>query len=477
MLADTQETNTAPGYARQVGEHTLAARLARAAAHDEIAAVARERADWLRRMAGWDSSIVPNWAMADSTLNALGFEALAGMLERCDAATTAGREARGEALAELASRSAGYRDHHAERSALFSLATWHERRGRGERARIEKVESCQTQGYVRQCPDCGTVDGVEVLLERCQSWRYCVACRGAHCAEFRERFDESAKQMRAVYAYELARPWRRWSEKMHTLTVPHSGSAPKDFALLIHAWRRYSRRIREWLASRDTRVKHYGMPLPYLRVMELTGSDAGHAHMHCWWLSPFLPHWVARVEWGKSLAYSDVVYVPVKHIDDAIAECSLPGPVCEVVQVLERGRLVLERCSHASCKQLRRHNERAERELRELAVVGHGRRIQWLPWPVVDVREADTGVGSELVKYLTKDLGPTGAKVDPFEYAQLVEATEQRRMICSSLGFWLALPPVVCECCERSYLRVPVVGARLAPGGPRGPPLQYIQEA
>ncbi len=440
-----------------MGEHTYAARLARAERHDEIAAQCRERAAYLLSLAG-----------EGHHLSAL-------------------HPRRGDYLADSESRRRGFKDHHEERSKLFSRATWHERKGRGERNRVEKVERCKTEEYTRACNGCGAVaedDEQGAHFTRCEAWRYCVSCRGARCAAVRERFDVAAERWRHVFRSELNSPWRRWSEKMVTYTVPHSGSSSKDLAILYECFRRYFPAIRKWMRKSDSRARCVNKPgelgyvsapvLPYLRVFELTGSDEGHAHLHSWMVGPYLPHYVARIEWGKSIGYSGgrrgkshlkASYLPVRHIDDVLADIMPIGPNCG------------HSCEHLSCKRNRWVSRTASKQIHELATVQHGRRIQWLPWPVVDIREASTTVGSELVKYLTKDIGPDKEHVEAFAYAQLIEATEGRRLVCVSSHFWVELPPRCCATCELTFKRIRLASSVPFGGGARAPPLQFIQEA
>lgn len=446
----TEKIDITPTWPRQVGEHTRPHRLARAERHNEIAELARGRAAHLLEL-------------AQST-------PFLGPLDPKHGAT----------LADAQSSAKGFRDHYEERSALFARAVWHERRARAELDRIERVEACQTEEYARVCDGCGDVsqDDGEQHFTRCESWQYCVSCKGSRCADLRGRFDDSATEWRKVYRREMESPFRRWSEKLATFTVPHSGSATRDLAILYVCFRRFFPVIREWLRASDSRARCINEPgtpgyvspptLPYLRVFELTGSDAGHAHLHTWLLGPYLPHWVARIEWGKSIGYCGArkehagltaSYLPVRHIDDVLADVMPIGPEC------------FGTCAHCSCKRNRFTRRAASKQIHELATVQHGRRIQWLPWPVVDIREAH-GVGAELVKYLTKDIGPSGEHVDPAEYAHLLEATVGRRLVCASLSFWYEPPRRVCACCELTYKRVRIELPELgSAGGARAPPL------
>lgn len=419
-------------WVEQVLAWTLAPRRARAQRHQAIADECRQLADELLRQS---------------------------RIELHDASGTPTTHADYRALR------AGYPDAWAWRSALFHRATWHDRRARGQLYAEERVEQCRRgDSFVMACPGCGSVDDrTEERPYRCTSWRYCVSCRGARCAEVRGDFEQAQEHWRHVFRREMVGRGR-WSEKFLTLTVPHSGSAANDVAVLHAAWRIFSRRLREWFCKHDARARRKiapgvsQLPVPYLRVMEITRSDHGHAHAHAWFLGPFVPHFIVRILWGRALAQVATVGTgdagfPVRLVDEVIADCEA-----------------------AATSDFRRDAVAAQ--VKHVAKHARGKRMRYVPWPVVDIRAADSGSGSELVKYLLKDLGPSGEPMDPLEYANLVEATEGRRTFCASRGLWVRLPARVCGCCELSSRRVRIVGGAARSAAPRGPPLfRPYQEA
>lgn len=416
-------------WVEQVAEATYPARLERALKYEEIADGCRALAAELLQ----DTKVV--------------FEELGS------------RDTLGDRKALLA----GFPDAFAYRSSLFRRAVWYERRARGQRHLLERVKSCRTDSFVLACQQCAAVpDGTEAEGVDCEAWQYCVTCRGVRVHEARKRFDAAAAAMRATFKDELSARHGKWSEKFLTLTIPHSGDARTDVATVHQAWKRYSRVVRAWMGRLDARARPRvspsvrNVPVPYVRAQECTESDGGHSHAHAWWICPYLPAAVWRVEWGKSLAYT-------KHWQPKNG-----FPVRPTSEVLEEA---LAQCGGSSWREAQ-----ARSAIKRLSIGPHGKRLAYLPWPVVDVRTA-AAAGAELVKYLTKDLGPSGEFVDPAAYAAVVEAMHGRRLLCASVAFWRRCPPTTCACCEMTFRRVRLargVEVSGSEGGPRGPPLSFI---
>jgi len=357
-------------------------------------------------------------------------------------------------------RFAGHRGIFEHRSALLSRARWHRRRARGERERLARVLACKTTHYTLRCPGCFQADETQRPI-RCEAWRYCVSCRGSRCRDYRERIDQAMQQARTQYQRELSCPNARWSEKMLTVTVPHSGDVQRDLETLHATWRRFWRELRKWFRAGDSRARR---PLPFVRIFEVTRSDGGHAHCHVWMLTPYVPAHVLRVLWGTALR--GATHCPVVSVHEAreLVLAGLVGPVCAA------------RCTHKSCGRLTRLRRLALRELVELASY-RNKPLAFLPWPVLDVRAAYGEHGAELVKYLTKDIGASGELLDCGEYAAIIESTEGRRLVTAAIRFWVAVQPFACQCgCAIAPLREPVERSRSLPaGGPRGPPaLSFI---
>jgi hypothetical protein len=335
-----------------------------------------------------------------------------GWLHEVGAWTYAARRARAEKHTDIA-RSAP------EQS---SLARWHEGRARGQLERIERVEDCGSTSYELCCKSCGVV-APGVHKRTCASWRYCVSCRGSRAADYRERINEARERW-----IKHARSYER--ERFLTLTIPHSALAD-DVKGILAAWERFTRGLRRWLRQRGTPM------LAYVRAMEITASGGGHVHLHVWIGSPFLPHAVLRVLWGRALQ-SD--YVPVRPLAEVLAE--LP-------------------------------DERSRRELQRVAR-WRGRERAWVPWPVLDVRQVRGDVADELVKYMLKDM-EAGELIDPLTAANLIEASEGTRVVATSRGYWVVTEHDCEHCGEpRVFLVLSVPGRadpslRTRPGSDHDP--------
>lgn len=417
-------------WVEQVAAWTYAARKARAERHAGIADQCRSDAERLLR---------------------------ASKVELTDAWGTR------ETSAEYVALRMGYPSAWEARSALFRRATWHDRRARGLMHLEQRVRDCQqTDTFTLACPSCGQVDddSAEERPVRCATWRYCISCRGKRCSDARKRFEATQAHWRKEFHREINGKYGAWGEKFLTLTTPHSGNAANDVAVVHQAWRVFSRSLRKWIEKHDARARRKNSPgqkrpsIPYVRVLEVTRSDDGHAHIHAWLLAPFVPHYVLRVLWGKALAGTRNVGTgaagfPVQPLGSVIAQCE------------------------ADAKTEWRRS-RVEPQLRAIAKWARGKPMAYVPWPIIDVRKADD-CAAELVKYLTKDLGPSGELMDPLEYANIVEACEGRRMMCASRHLWLERPKRSCPCCAVNWQRLTIHQRRAASRGP--PHFRSYQES
>lgn len=314
-----------------------------------------------------------------------------------------------------------------------TLQRWHEGRANGQLERIDRVEDCGSTHYQLACKSCGVV--AEHVHDRtCSSWRYCVECRGRRARQYRERIGEAREQW-------LARKRAYERERFLTVTVPHCGIAG-DVRTLLKSWERFTRGVRRWLRKRGT------PQLAYVRALEITPSDGGHAHMHAWVGSPFLPHAVLRVLWGRALS-SDVV--PVRPIAEVLAELPDERSRGELLRVAGwRGK----RACDGSC--YLRSSTRCKRR-------------HWVPWPVLDIRAAYGDVADELVKYLIKDVDQ-GELVDPLTAANLIEATEGVRVVAASRGYWVVVAVQCCEHCNEPALFLVLAVDAESVEHARGPP-------
>jgi hypothetical protein len=382
---------------------------------------------------------------------------------------------------------------HLWHKSLLASETYWLRRARGQRERIERVETCGQETYVRACPCCGGTDGsVHPVL--CANWKICGRCLLHRQGQKRAKSQGAIEYQRQVYERQRERPFRKFRERLITFTVPHSGSVAADIAHLHKTQVRFGPVMRAWLAEHRHEKRLPSAYLPFIRSVEVAsirGAELealeGHAHQHVWTLGPFIAHQVLRVLWGRSfriggpslavpprewptdlpfpLAFGP--YMPVRLIADALADTLPQGPLCVAFADREHNR----KCEHTSCRELvwRRRAERAD-----VASVSkfRNRELAYLPWPVLDVRAAYGQVGNEVVKYVFKNLDSQGKPLDSFQLAQIVEAMEGRRMFAASRHLWCypGKDPLshYCEDCLVPREHLPLVMA--GPSGARGPP-------
>jgi hypothetical protein len=308
----------------------------------------------------------------------------------------------------------------AEPHPRTSRALWHHGRARGQRDRPERVAACGDHTVMVACSSCGTVRG-EPRDARCAGWRYCSICRGLRASRYREAIDLATGQW-------AQRKQRYERERFLTLTVPHSGDVADDTRLLVQSWSRFCRGLRRWLKRSRGVVRH----VAFIRAVELTTSDGGHAHLHAWLGSPYLPHAVLRVLWGRALRG----YVPVRLLRDALAD---------------------------------QHDPRSREELLHVAGFRARRVVQYVPWPVIDIRAVPAGsVSEELAKYLVKDT-TYGELADPAVVGACIEASEGVRCLGASRGLWVLRPLELCDCGATHYALVRLDGRRHEPGSTRFP--------
>jgi hypothetical protein len=115
-----------------------------------------------------------------------------------------------------------------------------------------------------------------------------------------------------VYRSQTHRYYRgkegKWSEKIITFTVPHSEHGPAhDARVLVDAWQKMLRRVRAHLVQRGcvertTDGKAKARSVPWNRALEVSVRSEHHAHMHVWWLGPYLESALLQVWWGQILS-------------------------------------------------------------------------------------------------------------------------------------------------------------------------------
>lgn len=306
---------------------------------------------------------------------------------------------------------------------LRTKQKWHLDRATGQRRRIERVLECTASDVAYVCdPEtdgCGRV--AHVTGDTCGVRRLCERCCKAHAHKIRALF-RPARERELAARHALIKHGG-WRERFLTLTVPHSGDAGDDVRELHEAWPRFWRRLRAHVARRwgtwrvDAKGRRRRVPphMPYLRCTEVTHSDAGHAHIHVWLLSPFLSHVELRLMWARSLSPSYRARVPHKAVGDIDTSTMTPKHRTQAVQALAA------------------------------ALGGKFTASDTVPWPVVDVRACREGVEAEVVKYLTKDI-ERGERVAPEQFARVYIALEARRTLVTSEHLLIRRKAAKCTC-------------------------------
>lgn len=214
----------------------------------------------------------------------------------------------------------------------------------------------------------------------------------------------------------------RWREKFITLTLPHSGDIERDIKVLPHACRLFRKEL--WAHFRlDRGLDPDAMrALAFVRVIEVTpGSKGdGHAHVHFYLLSPFLPKALVRHLWGAALLKLGYV-VPLEPMEEVLAG-ALPQSREQLRQwlVTRRGK--------------------------------QGRLLDAIYAPVIDIEQVYGDVENELVKYLLKDMerDPDGEQklIAPELFARVYAGLEGVRTVVTSTGFWgKGGSPCKCQTC------------------------------
>lgn len=287
---------------------------------------------------------------------------------------------------------------------------WHEARIKGQAERFERVRQCgrpwATFKGVRE-------DGREVTAElerRCDCWRVCARCLERRKWLLRDGVLKQRKLAMASLGQEMGRRYKgpegRWSERLVTLTVAHGEGGPGDDArTLTRAWRRFSRTLADHL-KKDRGCEKKPV---WVRALEIApGATGGHAHIHVWYLGPYLEQALLHVWWG-----------------DALAECGVSSPQKPLAEALARAR------DSRTAEWLK---TRRGRQGRVRAVV---------PWPVVDVRapkssgEAVASYAQKVgvILYVAKGAKGVARRLHPIHAASVYEGLESARCIQWARGW------------------------------------------
>jgi len=386
---------------------------------------------------------------------------------------------------------------------------WHKSRSKGQLERFEKVRSCGAELLVQHCGSCA-IRGPKILLT-CDNHRLCLGCRDRRVKKFRKRFlkaQQAAMQM--IWRAGLAAPTRieqgkpvrggKWDQKFITLPLPHSDDLVKDVAELPKAWRRFWRLVRQHVildlldgASKDpvkrADAKALASFMRFCRVIEVTEGSIGdgHAHLHVWYLGPYIDQARLAHYWGEALSHTyqeklwQVAFEAIPRILDNDNDyegcpCGEPHTIAIGVQGIEhamqglRCRLLRNRMSEFAIDAIMQRERSWYRTRRGKK----SKALTWLWRPIVDVRACGPEIADELCKYLVKDGSYVEGKLEllhPHIYARIYAALEARRAIAASLGLLTPEPTKGCYCdhCGSTYQRW-VQSARV--DAPRGPPGQ-----
>lgn len=179
-----------------------------------------------------------------------------------------------------------------------ALNDWHRARASSLATRFERVDRCGELILMAQHRDGRTVP----VESSCGDWRVCHRCRERRRYRLQRDGEEVARLARQKYRLQTGRWYRgpegRWSERMVTCTVPHSGDVAEDARVYREAWplfvRRFRRHFRRQRGVRES--------IPWRRALEVAhGGEGPHFHGHVWMLSPFVDTCLIHVWWGQSL--------------------------------------------------------------------------------------------------------------------------------------------------------------------------------
>lgn len=348
---------------------------------------------------------------------------------------------------------------------------WQKARAKGQREKFERVAACGGESMLHRCTAC-ELQGPKVKLT-CGNHRLCLSCRQARIKKFQKKFLKGQK----AHLQQLWNDPRRlkmnhqgknghlryggvWGEKFLTLTLPHSGKVRDDVRELQRAWTRFIRLMRlhveKDLLRHDSKSDRKALMkyMKYCRVLEITpGHDwKGHAHIHFWFVSPFIHQSVIAHLWGEAIS---------KSYKNMLVEAEQVKSVDDIVASLPAGR------------------QRYAGQLRDYFVScrgKHGERLSHVWAPIVHINKVQSGdIAGELCKYLIKD-GERNAKgelelLDPKLFAMIYAALEVARAIGASRGLF-AIIESSCHCQECGGVFRRWIEATVFVAESRGPPGQ-----
>lgn len=337
--------------------------------------------------------------------------------------------------------------------------SWWLDRAEALKEKVPRVKRCGTEKLTSFCHDCGCVHERPVT---CGDHKLCLHCRTERIKKLRARFAKAHELRTKVngakgYHQPSPRHGYRWSAKMLTLTVPHSGDAARDAKELAEAWPRFWQRVRRHLMLDRGLSTDVVDDIARSCHLEVGVSDGGHSHSHVYIYGPFIYQPLLAHYWGESLApeYKEL-------LNEAGATQSrfdaLSGSKESPYSARQR-------------KQLGRYLRTRRGE--------HGRPLMELWKPSLDIQRCEGSgakIASELAKYLIKDGErdkETGELklIPPELYFEVYKALHGRRTVRTSRKFWAPEPLEIrsahCRDCGSRFVSTFFD----APKQARGPPI------
>lgn len=231
--------------------------------------------------------------------------------------TASHREGRARHLDECAKRKRAQRRlAGANERQVHEDTCWYRSRAKGQREKIDRVQSCGAEHLRITCQSCGRF---HERPGRCGNSLLCVRCRGATASAKRRTFLLARAavlgEAEARGLLERRRSRGRFSEKFLSLTEPHL--ATDSIASRIHrmqrAWPIFRRELKRYVNAKDART------FEWFRVLEWTsGSDGlGHPHLHLWLFCCFLDREHVKELWRMALIRAGC---PAEHCRDVIID-------------------------------------------------------------------------------------------------------------------------------------------------------------
>ena len=186
-----------------------------------------------------------------------------------------------------------------------------------------------------------------------------------------------------------------------------------DLQALPTLWKEFRCLLWAFFRAEYGLSKEEALLLTFIRVIEVTPSDDGHAHLHVYLLCPYPPHQVLRHLWGKVLARHGYTS-PIRNVADVLAE---------EPDDYKRRRLAKVLVTRRGAK---------------------GKPLDQQYWPVLDIQAGYGNIERELIKYLIKDSEYKDGKevpIDPVLRAKFYEGLEGLRTVVTSRYFRSLVEP------------------------------------